>query len=203
MTITIKAEDSLEVAAETIASGGIVAYPTETTYGLAIDPFNKEALDRLFSLKGRSDKNPISLIVSDAQVVERLAEDIPRVAKRLMERFWPGPLTIVFKAASTIPEAITAGTGKIGLRVSSSSVASKLARDAGGVITATSANPSGEDAAMTAKEVDEYFGENIDVIIDGGTLRETTPSTVVDITTGKIIIIRQGAIPTKDLEANP
>ena len=131
MVVQVKAEESLEVAAKAIASGGIVAYPTETSYGLAVDPLSEAAIDRLFELKGRSDKNPISLIVSGVDIAHSLVEEIPPLAKQLMERFWPGPLTIIFKASETLPVAITAGTGKVGLRVSSSGVAMRLAKEAG------------------------------------------------------------------------
>lgn len=203
MTITIKADEALDKAVETIKSGGIVAYPTETVYGLAVDPFNNVAVEKLFGLKGRSDNNPISLIVSDTEVVKTLVEEIPALAKELMEKFWPGPLTIIFKAKATLPKAITAGTGKVGLRVSSSETALRLVTQAGAPITATSANPTGKPAATTTTQVREYFGEAIDVIIDGKRLTDTTASTVVDITTGSIAIVREGAISEKDLEGNP
>ncbi|MCK4846125.1 MAG: threonylcarbamoyl-AMP synthase [Deltaproteobacteria bacterium] len=203
MTITIKADEALDAAVETIKSGGIVAYPTETVFGLAVDPFNTTAVKKLFDLKGRSDNNPISLIVNDIEVVEDLVEEIPPLAEKLMKEFWPGPLTIIFKAKATLPKAITAGTGKVGLRVSSSGAAMRLAREAGSAITATSANPTGKPAATTATQVRDYFGDDIDVIIDGGRLTDTTASTVVDITTGSIAIVREGAISTKDLEGNP
>lgn len=202
MTLTIQSEEAFDVAVKAVRSGGIVAYPTETTYGLAVDPFNEEAVEKLFKLKGRNDKNPISLIVSDIGMARSLVKEIPALAEQLMEKFWPGPLTIIFKAADTIPKTITAGTGKVGLRVSSSLVAGKLVTLANSPITATSANPTGKEPAQRAEEVAEYFYDKIDVIIDGGLLTEATPSTVVDITGDKLIIVREGKIRREDLEEN-
>ena len=202
MTVTIQADEAFDVAIKAIRSGGIVAYPTETSYGLAVDPSNKEAVAKLFELKGRSDKNPISLIVNDIEMARGLVKEVPPPAKQLMDRFWPGPLTIIFNAADTIPKTVTAGTGKIGLRVSSSLAATRLVTQAGVPITATSANPTGLEPAQAADQVARYFGDDIDVIIDGGILTERAASTVVDVTKDKPVIIREGKISKKDLEEN-
>jgi L-threonylcarbamoyladenylate synthase len=131
-----------------------------------------------------------------------LVRELPPLAEELMEKFWPGPLTIIFKAAEAIPKTITAGTGKVGLRVSSSLVAGKLVTLANSPITATSANPTGLDPARTADQVAGYFGDGIDVIIDGGLLRERTPSTIVDITENKVIMLREGTVRREDLKEN-
>lgn len=175
--------------------GGIIAYPTETFYGLGVDPFNKEAVERLFELKGRSEKSPVSLIIKDTDMLKRVAQEVPERAEVLMKKFWPGPLTIVFKARSTVPERLVAHTGKIGVRVSSSPEAMKLVEALDSPITATSANPSGRTPPASPAEVIEYFNGSIDLLIDGGRLPGRAGSTVVDITGDKTVILREGEIP--------
>jgi len=180
-------------------SGGVIAFPTETFYGLAVDPFDSSAVERLFTLKGRSQKNPVSLIVKDRTMLLTVVNRIPSVAEGLMKRFWPGPLTIVFEAHPSIPARLVGGTGTIAVRISSNEVCAKLLSTLGRPVTATSANPSGKAPASTPEEVAAYFNGKIDVLIDGGKLPGRLGSTIVDVTTDKIKIIREGEIPSAEI----
>ncbi len=190
---------SLREAVDTIRKGYIVAYPTETFYGLGVDPFNRKALERLFALKGRERGKPVPVLVPDLETLEWIVEEIPKTGRRLIDRFWPGPLTIVFKARPEVPDLLTGGTGKIGVRISSHPVAAKLLEYLDGPLTTTSANPSGKGSPLTAGEVEDYFGEKVAIIIDGGRLKGRKGSTVVDVTGGGLTTIREGEIPVEEL----
>ena len=197
--LIIKLGDSFEPLKEVFKNRGVIAFPTETFYGLGVDPFDSSAVERLFTLKGRSQKNPISLIVKDRAMLLSVVSRIPYIAEGLMKRFWPGPLTIVFEAAPSIPLLLTAGTGTIAARISSNEVCAKLLSAINSPITATSANPSGKTPASTPKEVLDYFNGNIDILINGGKLTAMLGSTIVDVTTGKIKIIREGEISSTEI----
>jgi len=199
--VIIKSSDPIDEAVEAFRRGGVIAYPTETFYALGADPFNAEAVKKVFALKGRPAKNPVSVIVKDREMLARVAASVPEAAYRLMERFWPGPLTIIFDALPSVPALLTAGTGSIGARVSSSPLSQKLTSVLDSPITATSANPSGKAPALTAERVIEYFDGLIDVIIDGGTLKGRLGSTIVDVTGDGIKILREGEIPSEEIKA--
>ncbi len=190
---------TLEAAVRAFKSGGVIAYPTETFYGLCVDPFNREAVENLFRLKGRPGNNPVSVIIKDLPMLSAVASEVPPAALDLIKRFWPGPLTIVFKASPSVPLELTGNTGNIGVRVSSNPVAALLSSVLGSPITATSANPTGKKPAVAPEEVIEYFNGRIEVLIDGGALPGRTGSTVVDVTSGRVVVVREGEIPSKDL----
>ena len=187
-------------AAEIIASGGVIAFRTDTFYGLGADPFNKAAVARLRELKGREDDKPILLLISDASLVERVIAERSEAFVRAAEAFWPGPLTIVGVAAATLPEAITAGTGTVGVRLPAAQSVRELVRECGGILTATSANPSGREPAGSAPEVASYFPLGLDLIVDGGEVTATEPSTVLDVTTSPPRVVREGAIRRELIE---
>ncbi|MBE9527719.1 MAG: threonylcarbamoyl-AMP synthase [Proteobacteria bacterium] len=199
--LILEKNSALARAVEAIRAGGVVAYPTETFYALGVDPFNSAAVERLLKLKVRPDGKPISLIIKDACVLRTITPELSTVVLKLSRAFWPGPLTIVLRAVESIPEAITAGSGSVGVRVSSSPVAGRFAAELSTPITATSANPAGAAPPVTAKEVIDFFGSSIDVIIDGGTLPGAPASTVVDATGAKPEILRAGTIGAKEIEA--
>ena len=136
-------EEKLAEAFRVLREGGVVAFPTETFYGLAADARNETAVEKIFRIKGRNFRNPIALIIADEREVVPLVEEIPAAAKILMQTFWPGPLTLIFRAAPSVSSRLTGGTGKIGIRVSSHPVARLLAAGLAGPLTATSANLSG------------------------------------------------------------
>lgn len=198
--VILSPEDDLDEAARVLRDGGVIAYPTETFYGLGVDPFNARAVERLFRLKIRPENKPISIIIKDLAMLKDVAAEVPDEAVKLIERFWPGPLTIVLKALPSIPPALTAYTGKVGVRVSSSPLCGKLLDAAGSPVTATSANPSGEKPPVRATEVVGYFDGDIDLIIDGGELKGRKGSTVIEVAGGGVEILREGEIPEADIK---
>jgi L-threonylcarbamoyladenylate synthase len=196
MVTTLTPHDHTDEAVRALKSGGVIAFPTETFYGLGVDPFNVEAVERLFKLKGRSFKDPIPVVVADMESVKGIVETVPPLAETLIERYWPGPLTIVFNAKETVPAVLTAHTGKIGVRIPGNPQTRRLVKAYGSPITSTSANPSGSPPAAKPSDVLDYFDGLIEVLIDGGTLTAEKPSTVVDVTGGRIEVIREGAVET-------
>ncbi len=186
-------------AANIIARGGVIAFRTDTFYGLGADPFNAAAVAKVRALKGREENKPILLLLADAGDADRFIADRSAQFEEVARKFWPGPLTIVGRAVADLPPEITAGTGTVGVRVPADDDVRDLVRECGGALTATSANPSGREPARSAKEVREYFGNGIDLIVDGGEVSATEPSTVLDVTTLPQRVIREGAIKAADL----
>ena len=189
----------IEKAAQLVIQGGVVAFPTETFYGLAADASNEGALRKIFQMKGREESKPLLLLVAEASWVARWVQRIPPEAERLMGQFWPGPLTLVFDASPDLSLLLTGGSGKVGLRVSSHPAALALARAAGRAITGTSANLSGEPSASLPAEVLRSLGEKLDAVIDGGKTVGGIGSTVLDVSGGAPKILREGAVPRRDL----
>lgn len=175
-----------------LGESGLIALPTESFYGLAVAPFDAVALARLWQLKGRSEGKPILLLIGDRSQLEPLVLSIPPAATILMDAFWPGPLTIVFPAAEALPDAVTAETGSVGIRLSAWQPLAELLRLVGPV-TGTSANREGLPPPCMAEEVQQCLGEEVDLIIDAGPTPGGQPSTVVDVR-GPIRIVREGAI---------
>ena len=196
----ISEEIILTRAVEILANGGIIAYPTETFYGLGADATNEKAIENIFAVKGRNFKNPISLIIGQADDINPLVQDVPQTAKKLMAALWPGALTIVFSATDIVSPLLTAGSGKIGLRVSSHPIAMGIVRKLKRPLTATSANLSGAPECTRASEVAEQIGDKIDAIIDLGDTPGTAGSTIVDVTCRPPVILREGAISRKNIE---
>ncbi|MCX5724178.1 MAG: L-threonylcarbamoyladenylate synthase [Nitrospirae bacterium] len=175
-----------------LGESGLIVLPTESFYGLAVAPFDAVALARLWQVKGRSEGKPILLLIGDRSQLEPLVLSIPPAATILMDAFWPGPLTIVFPAALSLPDAVTAGTGSVGIRLSAWQPLAELLRLVGPV-TGTSANREGLPPPCMAEEVQQRLGEEVDLIIDAGPTPGGQPSTVVDVR-GPIRIVREGAI---------
>jgi len=187
-------------AAEILAGGGVIAYPTETFYGLGADATNEKAIEKIFAVKGRNFKNPVSLIIGQTDDIYPLVQDVPETAKKLMAAFWPGALTIVFLAANNVSPLLTAGSGKIGLRVSSHPGAQGIVQKLKRPLTATSANLTGAPECTRASEVAEQLGDKIDAIIDLGNTPGTKGSTIIDVTCTPPVILREGAISRKIIE---
>lgn len=186
--------DIMREAGDVIRAGGLVGFPTETVYGLAADAFNTDAVARVYDVKGRPAGNPLPVQVADADEVSKLARDVPDTARRLMDAFFPGPLTIVLFASHDLPELVTAGTGKVGIRMPDHPVALALIREARTPIVAPSANPSGEPPPTTAQEVLAYFDGRIEIVLDAGPTQLKVASTVVDVTEHPPRILRFGSI---------
>ena len=195
------AEDGiLARAADIVAGGGIIAYPTETFYGLGADATNEKAIQKIFAVKGRDFKNPISLIIAQTDDIYPLVQDVPETAHKLMAAFWPGALTIVFLAANQVSPLLTAGSGKIGLRVSSHPGAGGIVQRLKRPLTATSANLTGSPESVSASDVILQIGDKIDAIIDLGDTPGTKGSTIIDVTCNPPIILREGAISRKTIK---
>ena len=182
-------------AARIIANGGLIAFRTDTFYGLGADPLNAPAVARIRDLKGREDSKPILLLISDMDQLERFVGDHSGVFAQMAAAHWPGPLTLVGAARPELPIELTAGTNTIGVRLPADQNVRAFLRACGGALTATSANLSGNPPARTAKEVEDYFPKGIDLIIDGGDVTVTEPSTVVDLSEAEPRMVREGAFP--------
>jgi len=198
--VTPDRTDYGRITAAVIGDGGIAAIPTETSYGLAVDPFNPAALQRLFEVKQRPVSKPLLVLIDKLSVLPRLSAIIPDVYIPLIQHYWPGPLTLIFPALNTLPELLTAGTGTVGVRMSSNRVATEICRCAGGTITATSANISGQRSARSAAEIVHYFNDRVDIIVDGGKLRKSPGSSIIGCNQGNIISIREGTIPLSSIK---
>lgn len=196
MTKIIKIDpEKIDEAVAILKSGGVIAFPTETFYGLGADARNEAAIEKIFGIKGRDFKNPILVVIGDVRHLETLADDVPDEARKLMSRFWPGPLTIVFRAAPSVSPKLTAGSGKIGIRLTSHPVAMKISKRLGGPVTATSANLSGAPECSSAVEVISQLEGKIGGIVDGGQTPGGKGSTIVDATVSPVKVLREGVIP--------
>ena len=191
---------SLEKARKVLLSGGIVGFPTESFYGLAVDIENDGAIEKLFSVKKRDKGKPILIILPNLKSLEKYVEEIPDKALRLISEFWPGGLTLIFKANRKVSPLLTSAGGKIGIRYSGHPVASLLAETIGRPVTGTSANISGYFPCVDAKEVYRYFKKTVNLIIDGGRTKGGKGSTILDITKEPPVIIREGIIPGSDIQ---
>jgi L-threonylcarbamoyladenylate synthase len=193
-------ETILESAAAIVAHGGIIAYPTETFYGLGADATNEQAIQKIYEIKGRNFINPISIIIGRTENLYLLVQSISPAAQKLIQAFWPGALTIVFKASDRVLPVLTAGTGKIGVRVSASYAAQIIAQKLGHPLTATSANLSGKPECSRASEVAKQIGNKIDAIVDFGPTIGDKVSTIVDVTCDPLEILREGTITRQSIE---
>jgi len=191
--------ESLLRAAAALDDGRILAYPTETLYGLGVDPFREDALEKLFLLKGRSDRLPVSILLRDQAMVGDVAREVSPTARHLIKAFLPGPLTLVLPAQPHLPERLTAGTGKIGIRISSHPLIRHLFACYPRPITTTSANPTGKPGAMDAGQISAYFQEGVACILDAGPVPGGRASTVVDLTGPAPVMLREGAISWNDI----
>ena len=195
-------KSSLREAGEVVRGGGVIAFPTETFYGLGVDPFNVQAVQRLYALKGRSPQtSPILVLIRSRHELLALVSEITPAAERLMQACWPGPLTLVFRAAVPVPSVLTAGTGTIGVRLSAYPDVQRVLEMFGGPLTGTSANRTGQPPATTADEVERAFGADVDLILNGGPTPCGLPSTVVDTTVSPPRLIREGCVSQAVLRA--
>ena len=191
-------KEEIKAAGKVLAEGGVVAFPTDTVYGLGAVFDQEAAVKKIFAAKGREEKKPLSILVSDRGQVALLAEmendEMAQKAKRLMERYWPGALTLIFRKKEGIPDAVTAGGNTIGIRMPDLELTRDLIRAAGKPLAAPSANTSGKRSAVCAQDVLEDLDGKIDMVIDGGACRIGVASTVVDMTGKTPKILREGVI---------
>ncbi len=192
-------ENGITAASQAIRSGGLVAFPTDTFFALGADGLNASAVDRVFTTKGRNPGTPVPLLISDADMVNSLATEFPTPLKELAEEFWPGALTLVMPAASTVPPVVSARTDTVGLRVPDHQVARELIRKAGTPITGTSCNLTGRDPIKEAVTVEQVFGDQLDGCLNAECGDSTEPSTVISYEDGKITVLRLGAIGVESM----
>ncbi|MBN1906866.1 MAG: threonylcarbamoyl-AMP synthase [Deltaproteobacteria bacterium] len=204
MIYHINSRESFKIAMDessrVLLSGGVVAFPTESFYGLAVDISNDKAIEKLYSLKQRERNNPILILLPEKEELKRYVADIPEQAVKLIDAFWPGGLTLVLKASSAISPLLTADSSKIGVRLSSHPVAIALARSIGRPVTGTSSNISGRPPCIKADEVYDSFGNSIDLIIDDGPTAGGKGSTILDLTVDPCVVIREGMVSMEDIQ---
>lgn len=191
----------LSQAVTALQHGEVIVYPTETLYGLGADALNRAAVARVFELKGRDPQNPIPVLIADESMLRALVADIPPTAQLLMEKFWPGALTVILVARDDAPTHLLNPSGGIGVRVSNHPVARELLASTGRPLTATSANPSGLPPARTVQTAKDYFAGQIHCFLDGGKLESATGSTVIEIIGNRVTIVRHGEISAAQLRA--
>ncbi len=199
--IPVYAPGAVERAAGLLRAGKLVAFPTDTVYGIAAHGFEPAAIGRLYQAKGRPPGKAIALLVSDLDQVRAVARDVPAGAWRLCERYWPGALTVVLRRAASVSDVLSAGGETVAVRMPDHRVALALVTATGAPLAATSANRSGNPDPVSAADVVRELGEAVDLILDGGTAPGGVPSTVVDLTVDPPVIVRPGPIAAEDVEA--
>ena len=192
-------ENARTEAARIVAAGGVIAFRTDTFYGLGADPLSPSAIRKIRELKGREDGKPILLLISDDSEVDRFIQQ-SEFFKLVARGHWPAPLTLIGVARPEVPSELTAGTNSLGVRLPDDDNVRALVRACGGALTATSANVSGQPPARTAQEVANYFPTGIDLILDGGEATATEPSTVLDVSKSQPRLVREGAISRDELK---
>jgi L-threonylcarbamoyladenylate synthase len=190
-------QESIRIAAQTIREGGVIVFPTQCLYGLGADARNAKAVAYIFTIKRRASSNPLLILIPDRKDLLYLTDDIPPAAACLMDTFWPGNLTLLFEANASMPVGLTAGTGKIGVRLPRHPVAAELVREVAGPITGTSANLSGSPGCSCISEIDVDIYEQVDLILNTGPLKGGIGSTIVDVTVDPPLIVREGSITAK------
>lgn len=186
-------------AAAVVRSGGVIAFPTRCLYGLGADAFNAEAVARIFRIKQRSRRNPILILIDQTSRLEQLVSQISPAAGRLMEHFWPGRMTLVFKAREAVPPYLTAGSGKIGIRLPGHPVAAALVQALQTPLTGTSANLSGSPGCRRIEDLEFQIANRLDLILDAGALKGGRGSTVVDVTVDPPKILREGEVSAAEI----
>lgn len=197
--VVLPTPENLERAAQIIRGGGLVAIPTETVYGLGASALNAAAAAKIFEAKQRPSFDPLIVHVSDRGMLQKVVQEIPAVAEKLMERFWPGPLTLVFAKSDLVPGIVTSGLPTVAVRMPAHPVAQALIRRAGLPVAAPSANPFGYLSPTKAEHVERMLGERVDLILDGGPTEYGVESTIV-LLAEKPVLLRYGAVAVEELE---
>ena len=195
LVLLVSCRLEIEQGLDRLRAGGVVVFPTDTLYGVGADVFNVAALARVFSLKGRPLGMALPVLVSGWDQVPMVAEDVPDLASRLAQRFWPGPLTLVLPRSPLLPELVTGGLDTVAVRMPDHPIPLTLARELGRPVTGTSANRSGEPDLLTVEAVEAHLDGKVDYIFRCGPAPAGVASTVVDVTTGTARLVREGALP--------
>jgi len=184
-----------------IVRGGVVLFPTETIYGLGCDSTNEKAVERIFAIKKRPETKPMIVLVRNMTMLRELVGVIPQLATSLIERYWPGPLTMLFDAARNVSHALTSGTRKIGVRMPGSTFCLNLLEESGKPIVSTSANISGGSISTDIASMKDIFLDKVDLFVDAGPLPHSLSSTIVDVSGTRLVLVREGAIPWNEIES--
>ncbi len=192
--------EKIRIAAEVLKRGGLVAFPTDTVYGLGADATNSKAVKKIYKVKKRPTSAPLPILISEKSDLKKCALHVPAKAKKLINKFWPGPLTIVLKKKKIISDAVTARKNSVGLRIPKNPVALALIKALNRPLATTSANISSKQSPTTANEVKKYLNNKINLILDGGKTKIGIDSTVLDCVASPPIILRAGAIPLKNFK---
>jgi len=199
MSIDGDLDESIRISARVLDRGGVILYPTDTIYGLGCRASDEAAISRIYSMKVRPPTTPSLVLVGSVEMIGRFVAEIPPIAEKLMEKFWPGPLTLLFRASDGISPRLTAGTGKIGIRFPGQTFCARLSTSCDDAVVSTSVNITGNPPGDDPADLFRQFGPWVDLVVDSGKLK-SPPSTVADISGGKLLIMREGAINTPDLE---
>ncbi len=197
--IDMPKDNEVSRAAQIIRAGGVVLFPAKCLYGLAADALNPEAVERVFQIKQRPRTNPLLVLIHDIHDLDCLVRSVPESARALMDRFWPGDVTIVFRASHKLSTALTAGTGKIGIRMPQHPIAKALVQKAGVPITGTSANISGMEGCSSISMIDSKFLGQVDMVLNAGFLKGGSGSTVVDVTEKPPKVLREGQLSKDEI----
>jgi L-threonylcarbamoyladenylate synthase len=192
-------DDHIVATSQIIKDGGVIVFPTQFLYGLGADALNANAVDRVFDIKQRPYHKPLLVLIPHRKDVTRLVQHVSSAAEHMMNCLWPGAVTLIFKAKDTLPANLTADTDKVGIRMPQHPVALALSKAVGCPLTATSANITGYSGCSTVSDIDPRILDKVDLIIDAGPLKGGIGSTVVDVTVDPPKILREGAIPAKDI----
>jgi len=183
-----------------LEDGGVIAFPTDTYYGLGVNPFNRKGIRRIFEIKSRRANKPLLVLVASEAQIDQLVQNRSQQANRLIKEFWPAPLTLIFNAVPELPDILTANTGKVAIRLPGNKWTRRLVKAVGCPLTATSANRDNEANLQTAEEVEQTFGTEIDLIIDPGPAPGGKVSTLLDTTVSPPVLIRRGAVTQQEIE---
>lgn len=193
-------EAVIDEVVKLLEHGGIIGYPTETVYGLGGDTTNDTVVERIYRMKGRDPRKPLLLLVSRKDDVLPVVRTVTQKADILMEHFWPGPLTLVFNASSVLPRSLRGERDQVGVRISSDSICQALLATFQKPLVSTSANPAGEEPAQSASRVRSYFGDKVNLILDGGERSSKLPSTVLDVSMDPPRLLRRGAVRIDEIK---
>jgi L-threonylcarbamoyladenylate synthase len=191
--------DANQRAADCLNTGGVIVIPTDTVYGVASSVSDPAAVQRIFDVKRRPADRPLPVLLSSAAILDRFAGPVPDGIMRLLDRFWPGPLTVVVRCRVDLPPGVLAADGTVGFRVPDHPLALDVIAKAGGAVACTSANRSGDPPATSAQQVAAALGDDVDVILDGGESPGGVPSTVIAIENGELRVLREGALSERTL----
>jgi L-threonylcarbamoyladenylate synthase len=193
--------NSISQASHILQSGGLVAFPTDTLYGLGADVFNEKAIEKLYQLKGRSPYDGVPVLIATLTDLESLISEIPQILEAFVRDFWPGSLTLVLVKGPLVPDVVTGGLETIAIRMPDHPIPRAIIMDYGQPITGTSANRSGGSAPMIAQDVRDQLGQEVDLVIDGGRCRKGQASTILDLTGESPVVLRQGAVTLDELRS--